>query len=55
MGIETGINLERLVECVDLAERIFNRPLPGHLAKGGLFRDRRPSGWASQILAAVPG
>jgi hydroxymethylglutaryl-CoA lyase len=55
MGIETGIDLERLVECVDLAERIFNRPLPGHLAKGGLFRDRRPSGWASQILATVPG
>jgi hydroxymethylglutaryl-CoA lyase len=46
MGIETGIDLERLVECVDLAERIFGRSLPGHLGKGGLFRTERPTGWA---------
>ena len=43
LGIETGIDLERLVDCVDLAERIFGRALPGHLAKGGLFREIRPS------------
>ncbi len=51
MGIATGIDLERLVECVGLAERIFGRTLPGHLAKGGLFRDRRPAGWAAATPA----
>jgi hydroxymethylglutaryl-CoA lyase len=48
LGIETGVDLERLVACVDLAERIFARPLPGHLAKGGLFRNLRPTGWAAE-------
>jgi hypothetical protein len=47
MGIATGIDLDRLVACVDLAERIFGRTLPGHLAKGGLFREKRPVGWAA--------
>jgi hydroxymethylglutaryl-CoA lyase len=53
LGIETGLDLDRLVACVDLAERIFGRALPGHLAKGGLFRTLRPTGWAPS-LAAVP-
>jgi hydroxymethylglutaryl-CoA lyase len=48
MGIATGIDLERLLECVALAERIFARPLPGRLAKGGLLRSKRPVGWAEQ-------
>jgi hydroxymethylglutaryl-CoA lyase len=43
LGIETGVDLDRLIDCVGLAERIFGRSLPGHLAKGGLFRDVRPS------------
>jgi hydroxymethylglutaryl-CoA lyase len=43
LGIETGVDLDRLVDCVALAERIFGRSLPGHLAKGGLFREVRPS------------
>lgn len=43
LGIETGVDLDRLVACVGLAERIFGRSLPGHLAKGGLFRNVRPS------------
>jgi hydroxymethylglutaryl-CoA lyase len=47
MGIATGIDLDRLVACVDLAERIFGRTLPGHLSKGGLFRAKRPVGWAA--------
>lgn len=46
MGIETGVNLEKLVECAVLAEEIFGRSLPGHLSKGGLFRNIRPQSWA---------
>jgi hydroxymethylglutaryl-CoA lyase len=53
LGIATGIDLERLVACVDLAERIFGRQLPGHLAKGGLFRERRPVGWAAATPTLV--
>lgn len=37
MGIETGINLEALLECVKMATRMVDHELPGHLAKGGLL------------------
>lgn len=37
LGIETGINLEALLECVELAENIVGRNLPGHLRSGGLL------------------
>jgi hydroxymethylglutaryl-CoA lyase len=30
MGIKTGINLERLLEAVEFAEKISGKPLPGH-------------------------
>jgi hydroxymethylglutaryl-CoA lyase len=49
MGIATGIDLDRLVACAELAERIFGRALPGHLNKGGLFRAKRPVGWARSV------
>lgn len=35
MGIETGIDLDRLIECALLAERIVGHPLPGKVMKGG--------------------
>lgn len=35
MGISTGINLERLIECARLAEDIVGHPLPGSLMRGG--------------------
>lgn len=35
MGIETGIDLERLVEAVWLLEEIIGRPTPGHVGKAG--------------------
>jgi hydroxymethylglutaryl-CoA lyase len=54
MGIATGLDLDRLVDCVELAERIFGRSLPGHLAKGGLFRAQRPAGWAATARADAP-
>jgi hydroxymethylglutaryl-CoA lyase len=35
MGIETGINLEALIECARLAEDIVGHPLPGKVMHGG--------------------
>ncbi len=44
MGIKTGIDLEKLLDCVQLAEKMAGIPLPGHLLRA------RP---ASQI-AEIP-
>ena len=35
MGIQTGIDLERLIECARLAEDILGHPLPGKVKQGG--------------------
>jgi hydroxymethylglutaryl-CoA lyase len=35
MGIETGINLETLIESALLAEQVVGHPLPGSVMKGG--------------------
>jgi hydroxymethylglutaryl-CoA lyase len=35
MGIETGINLDALIECANLAEDVVGHPLPGSVMKGG--------------------
>jgi len=40
MGIETGIDLERLIEAAKLAEKIIGRPLPGKVHQAGT-RTRR--------------
>ena len=34
MGVETGIDLDALVECARLAEDIVGHPLPGSVMKG---------------------
>ena len=41
MGIRTGIDLPRLIDCARLAEEIFERPLPGSLMKAGTLAARR--------------
>ena len=33
MGITTGIDLERLLDCVRMAESLIGRPLPGHILR----------------------
>jgi hydroxymethylglutaryl-CoA lyase len=38
MGIETGINLDALIECAKLAEDIVGHPLPGSIMRGGSLR-----------------
>ncbi|MCK1394444.1 hydroxymethylglutaryl-CoA lyase [Bradyrhizobium sp. 1] len=35
MGIETGVDLGRLVECARMAERIVGHPLPGKVMRAG--------------------
>lgn len=37
LGIQTSVNLSKLLECVELAESIVGRSLPGHLRSGGLL------------------
>jgi hydroxymethylglutaryl-CoA lyase len=41
MGIQTGIDLEALIDCARLAEDIVGHPLPGSLLKGGSLKLRR--------------
>ena len=37
MGIETGVNLDKLIESARLAEEIVKHPLPGAVKAGGLL------------------
>jgi hydroxymethylglutaryl-CoA lyase len=41
MGIDTGIDLEALVEAAKLAEEFVGHPVPGKLIKGGTLKSRR--------------
>lgn len=35
MGVETGVDLPRLIECARLAQDLVGRPLEGHVSKAG--------------------
>jgi len=35
MGIETGVDLEKLIACARLAQELVGRPLEGHVTKSG--------------------
>jgi hydroxymethylglutaryl-CoA lyase len=35
MGIETSVDLEKLIQCAKLAQDLVGRPLEGHIAKAG--------------------
>ena len=41
MGIETGLDLDRLIEVSELAERIVGHTLPGSVRQGGLLTTMR--------------
>jgi hydroxymethylglutaryl-CoA lyase len=41
LGIETGVDLDALIECARLAESIVGHPLPGKLTRGGSLRSVR--------------
>jgi hydroxymethylglutaryl-CoA lyase len=42
MGIETGVDLDKLLEAGNVAEQVIGRPLPGKVHRAGPFRLRRP-------------
>jgi hydroxymethylglutaryl-CoA lyase len=35
MGIETGLDLDKLIDCANMAEDVVGHPLPGAVMKGG--------------------
>lgn len=41
MGIETGLDLDALIECARLAEAVVGHPLPGSVMKGGTLEKYR--------------
>jgi len=41
MGIDTGVDLEALIECARLAEQIVGHPLPGKLMRAGTLERLR--------------
>lgn len=41
MGIETGIDIERMIEAALLAQDIVGHPLQGHVMQGGSLRELR--------------
>lgn len=52
MGIETGLDLDRLIEAAQLAERIVGHPLPGSVKRGGNLARLRES--AREAGAGAP-
>jgi len=47
MGIDTGVDLDKLIEVAQLAEDIVGHPLPGSVMKGGSLRPLRAAVQAS--------
>jgi hydroxymethylglutaryl-CoA lyase len=43
MGIETGIDIEKMIECAALAEDVVGHPLPSKLLRGGTLNRIRQS------------
>ncbi len=35
VGIETGVDLPKLIACARLAQELVGRPLEGHVARAG--------------------
>ena len=46
-GLDTGVDLDQLIRCGMLAERIVGRPLPGKLKNSGHFRRHRAEALAA--------
>jgi hydroxymethylglutaryl-CoA lyase len=44
MGIETGVDLDKLIEAGNVAEQVIGRPLPGKVHRAGPFRVRSARG-----------
>ena len=50
MGIDTGIDLDRLIEVAQLAEDIVGHPLPGSVMRGGSLKALREAKSAQSTL-----
>jgi hydroxymethylglutaryl-CoA lyase len=44
MGVNTGVDLDKLIECAKLAEEVVGHPLPGKVMKGGNLKKFRVKG-----------
>jgi hydroxymethylglutaryl-CoA lyase len=44
MGVQTGIDLDALIEAGNVAEQVIGRPLPGKVHKAGPFKLRKARG-----------
>jgi hydroxymethylglutaryl-CoA lyase len=51
MGIETGIDLDKLIECAEMVEGIVGHPLPGQVKLGGNLDRLRQRARASKEAA----
>ena len=50
LGIETGVDLERLIEVARQAEIIVGHPLPGKVMRGGVLESYRRKAWEAGIV-----
>ena len=53
MGIDTGIDLDLMIEAGQLAERVVGRPLPGKLKSGGNLEKYRARARAAATTGAA--
>ena len=53
LGIETGIDLEVLIEASLLAERVIGRTLSGHVMHSGSLKGLRAGQRMQEICGAV--
>jgi len=47
MGISTGVDLEKLIECAQMAEEIVGHPLPGKVLRAGSLKRFRDAALAA--------
>jgi hydroxymethylglutaryl-CoA lyase len=52
MGIDTGVNLDRLIDAANLAEKIVGHPLPGSVKQGGSLSRMRAAAKAAATTTA---
>jgi len=50
MGIETGLDIDKLIEAAKVAEDVVGRLLPGHVMRGGTLKAAKAK--AAQKAAA---
>ena len=51
MGIETGLDVEKLIEVAKIAEEVVGRPLPGHVMRGGTLKAAKQKAAAQRAAA----